>query len=307
MRSSWSISSRQASTSPHRRSEALFRNSLALILHTADSGEAGEDISGGGYWVDSFKEKSDEDDPEHPFGVAYGWGEEREFIAKRLLILPKEKLTQRQANEMAQAAEPFAALLHTWVEVIARADLHQGLVSHDEQGGATFVWLNKGKPPGKILKGRHKLILSLGSAPKITPTQWGRVLAEASVGARPPEAHVFLRDARHAKNISQFRRSVLDSATAAELGLPKLRDEVLADSDARLGAYMRGRVRQIDGISKFLSRVGRKVPIGIKEEIAEPRNKAIHGGHDPDKETATRALEKAGEVLDLASPWKKLL
>jgi hypothetical protein len=258
-------------------------------------------------WVDSFKEKSGEDDPEHPFGVVYGWGEEREFIAKRLLILPREKLTQRQANELAHAAEPFAELLHTWVEVIARTDLQQGLVSHDERGGATFVWLDKGKPPGKVLRERHELILSLGSAPKITPTQWGRMLARASEGARPPEAHVFLRDARHAKNIGQFRRSVLDSATAAELGLAKLRDEVLVDSDARLGDYVRGRVRQIDGISQFLSKVGRKIPSRIKEEIGEPRNKAIHAGREPDKDTAAKALSKAEEVVDLAFPWKKLL
>jgi hypothetical protein len=79
-----------------------------------------------------------------------------------------------------------------------------------------------------VLKGRHELILSLGSAPKITPAQWGGALARASDGARPPEAHVFLRDARHAKNIGQFRRSVLDSATAAvarppEFGPPCLR------------------------------------------------------------------------------------
>jgi hypothetical protein len=258
-------------------------------------------------WVDALKEKSGEDDPEHPFGVAYGWGEERECIVKRLLILPREKLTQRQASELAHAAEPFVKLLHTWVEVIARADLHEELISHEERGGATFVWLDKGKPPGKVLKGRHELILSLGSAPKITPAQWGGALARASEGARPPEAHVFLRDARHAKNVGQFRRSVLDSATAAELGLAKLRDEILADSDARFGDYVRGRVRQIDGISQFLSKVGQKIPIRIKEEIGEPRNKAIHAGREPNKDAAAKALGKAEDVVDLAFPWKKLL
>lgn len=258
-------------------------------------------------WVESLKTKPDEDDPEHPFGVAHGWGEEREFIAKRLLILPREKLTQRQATELAREAEPWVELLHTWIEVVARTDLHEELVSHDERGGATFVWLDKGKPPGKVLRGRHELILSLGSAPKITPVQWGGALARASDGARPPEAHIFLRDARHAKNIGQFRRSVLDSATAAELSLAKLRDEYLSSNDARLADYVGKKARQIDGLSRFLKDMGRKLPNGIKSELNDPRNKAIHAGREPDEETASKALKKAEEVLGLAFPWKKLL
>lgn len=258
-------------------------------------------------WVAAFKAKKGEEDPEQPFGQPYGWGTEREFTAKRLLILPKERLTQRQASELAHAAEPWAELLHTWIEVVTREDLHQGIISQDEQGGKAFAWLDKGKKPGKALGGRHKIILKLGSAPRITPAQWGKMLARASDGTRPPEAHVFLRDARHAKNVGHFRRSVLDSATAAELGLAKLRDDALADGDIRLGDYVRGRARQIEGLSKFLSALGRNLPDRLREEISEPRNKAIHVGREPDEETATKALEKAEEVLDLVFPWKKLL
>lgn len=258
-------------------------------------------------WVESLKTKSGEDDPEHPFGVAHGWGEEREFIAKRLLILPREKLTQRQASNLAHAAEPWVELLHTWIEVVARTDLHEELVSHDERGGATVVWLDKGKPPGKVLKGRHELILSLGSAPKITSVQWGGALARASDGAQPPEAHVFLRDARHAKNIGQFRRSVLDSATAAELALVKLRDDALTGTNARLTEYLGKKVTQIDRLAAFLRAVGESPPENITEDIARPRNKAIHEGHEPDEETAVKALTKAEEVVDQAFPWRKLL
>jgi hypothetical protein len=258
-------------------------------------------------WVAAFKEKKGEDDPEQPFGQVYGWGEERELTAKRLLILPKERLTQRQASELAHAAEPWAELLHTWIEVVTREDLHQGVISSDEQGGKAFAWIDKGKGPGKVLGGRHKIILKMGNSPAITTAQWGKVLARASDGTRPPEAHVFLRDARHAKNIGHLRRSVLDSATAAELGLAKLRDDAIANSGARLAGYLRGRVRQIEGLSKFLSALGRNLPDRIREEISEPRNKAIHAGHEPDEETANKALGKAEEILDLAFPWKKLL
>ena len=258
-------------------------------------------------WVTAFKERKGEDDPGRPFGQAYGWGKEREFTAKRLLILPKERLTQRQARELAHAAEPWAALLHTWIEVVTREDLHQGIISRDEQGGKAFAWIDKGKKPGKVIRGEHQITLSLGNNPAITPAQWGRMLARASDGTRPSEAHVFLRDARHAKNIGHLRRSVLDSATAAELSLAKLRDDCLSSSDTRLASYVSRKARQIDGLSRFLKCMGRRLPDGIDGDLNKPRNEAIHAGHQPDEETATKALEKAEDVLDLAFPWKKLL
>jgi hypothetical protein len=257
-------------------------------------------------WVDSLKTKPDEDDPERPFGQAYGRPGEREFTAKRLLILPKERLTQRQASKLAHGAETWAELLHTWIEVVSREDLHQGLVGHDERGGAAFVWLDRGSK-GKILKGRHELILTFGGVPKITPSQWGRMLRKASDGSRPPEAHLFLRDARHAKNVDQLRRSVLDSATAAELGLAKLRDDALAEGDTQVAPYVRRKAQQISGLSEFLREIGTTLPEKIQQRISEPRNKAIHEGCEPDKETAAEALVGAEEVVDLAFPWKKLL
>lgn len=258
-------------------------------------------------WVAAFKKKKGKDDPERPFGQVYGWGEERELSVKRLLILPKERLTQRQATELAHAAEPWAELLHAWIEVVTREDLHQGIISRDEQGGRAFAWIDKGKKPGKAFRGKHQITLKLGNTPAITPAQWGRILAKASDETRPPEAHVFLRDARHAKNIGHFRRSVLDSATATEVALAKLRDDALASSDQKVGAYVQESAQQVRRLVEFLKAVGQKLPDAIIQEVGTPRNRAIHEGKDPNEATATKALKKAEEVLDLAYPWKKLL
>jgi hypothetical protein len=105
----------------------------------------------------------------------------------------------------------------------------------------------------------------------------------------------------------RYRRSVLDAATAAEIALTKLRDDALAGSEPRVGDYVREKAQQIGRLVEFLSKQGRKLPDRIQQEIVEPRNKAIHEGREPGEETATKALEKAEEVLDLAFPWKKLL
>ena len=128
----------------------------------------------------------------------------------------------------------------------------------------------------------------------------------ASSGTNPPEAHLFLRDARRDLGAKRYRRSVLDAATAAEIALTTLRDDVLTDSDPKVGEYVQEKAQQIGRLVEFLSKQGRKLPDRIHQEIAQPRNKVIHEGREPDEETATKALEKAEEVLDLAFLWEKL-
>jgi HEPN domain-containing protein len=200
--------------------------------------------------------------------------------------------------------------------VIGGVPVHVVLPDFDRSGNETILhrrshvnWVEslKTKPPGKVLKGRHELILSFGSAPKITPVQWGKILKAASSGVTPPEAHLFLRDARRELGTKRYRRSVLDAATATEIALTKLRDDALAGSDPKLGEYVKEKAQQIGRLVEFLKKQHRDLPRKIQQEIGEPRNRAIHEGREPDEETATKALEKAEEVLDLASPWKKLL
>jgi hypothetical protein len=100
---------------------------------------------------------------------------------------------------------------------------------------------------------------------------------------------------------------VLDAATAAEIALTTLRDHVLASNDPKVGEYVQERAQQIGRLVGFLTKQGQALPDRIQQEIAEPRNKAIHEGREPDEETAAKSLRKAEEVLDLAFPWKKLL
>lgn len=268
-------------------------------------------------WVGSLKAKDSKGDPRWPFeqddrgwpfGRAFGWGAEREFSVTRLLVLPKKQLTFQEARRLHDAAADWVQLLETWIEVVTREDLHREMVTVDKPAQSAYVWLDRGKSPGKVLKGKHTITLNLDvrSLP-FTPREWRRTLARASADERPPEAHIFLRDARHARNIARYRRSVLDSATAAELGLAKLRDDELAESKPPLESYVREKAQQIGRLSEFLSAMGRTLPERIQQEIGKPRNQAIHEGREPDEETATKALKKAEEVVDLAFPLKKLL
>jgi hypothetical protein len=259
-------------------------------------------------WVQSFEEKAGEDNPRWPFGEVNGWGAERELSATRLLVLPKGRLTLREARSLHSAAEGWVDLLGVWIDVVARTDLRQERIKEERWGHRVYVWVDRRKDDGELLKGRHILTFnfekpSLG----ISPWQWGKVLKAASDGANPPEAHLFLRDARRELGAERYRRSVLDAATAAEIALTTLRDDVLAGSDSKVAEYVQERAQQIGRLVGFLGKQGQPLPDRIQQEIAEPRNKAMHEGREPNEETAAKAIGKAEEVVDLAFPWKKLL
>jgi len=216
-------------------------------------------------------------------------------------------MTIAEIRKLKFAVDKWIELLETWIEVVTREDLRRDRIKVDRQGHSAFVWFDRGKEPGELMPGKKQLTIDFGARLRMTPWQWGKMLAKASDGEPPPEAYVFLRDARHAMHTGHHRRSVLDSATSTELSLAKLRDDyLLAESNPRLAAFVGRRARHIDGIAKFLRDMGRDLPGGIKEEISDPRNVAIHAGQELDEMTAGAALEKAEEVVDLAFPWKKL-
>lgn len=254
-------------------------------------------------WLGSFETQDSEDDPGWPFGRLFG----REFSATRLLVLPRDRLTLREAREIQEAAERWVQLLTKWIDVVAREDLTQERVKVEKRGHLALVWVERGTGPGEVLKSQQTLRLNFGSRLDITPREWGKILLKVSSGVRPPEAHLFLRDARQTKNAGYYRRSVLDSATATELGLAKLRDDELGTADASLGRYVRGKAQQIGGLTEFLSLMGRELPQRIQQDVGEPRNKAIHEGYDPNESVAEKALAKTEEVVGLAFPWKRLL
>jgi hypothetical protein len=264
-------------------------------------------------WLDFFKRRNSEDDRDWPFGGVSRWeeggrGGVGEFSVHRLLVLPKRKLTIREGRKLKAAVDDWVGLFELWVEVVTRADLHRRHVWIEHQGRSAVVWLDRGETvEGGILAGEQKLMLNLGATFDITPWQWGKMLMKASESKAPPEAHIFLRDARNAANLGHHRRSVLDSATAAELALAKLRDESLAASPAHIARYVRKSVRQFGRLAAFLEMSRTDIPTDADKEIGIPRNEAIHAGHELDEETAEKALARAEQIVDLAFPWKKLL
>ena len=219
-------------------------------------------------------------------------------------------MTEAEARKLLHAVDKWVLLLDKWIEVFTRTDLRERGIEVTQHGAAAHVWLYRGKDKKGNTVSSHKptgMVVTAFSPLAITPRQWGQILKKASCGATLPEAHLFLRDARRELGSKRYRRSVLDAATATEVALTKLRDDALANSDPKVGAYVQENSQQVRRLVEFLKAVGLTLPDAIVQEVGTPRNRAIHEGKDPDKSTATKALAKAEEVVDLAYPWNGLL
>lgn len=282
------------------------------------------DFKGGGFspkiharskldWVRYFQSRSLEE--REAFGNVSRWNPTRpyggieQFWVSRLLVLSKDRVTLAEARKLLRAADDWAELLMTWVEVFTKVDLHRPGVEVHRDGRSSDVWIDKPAGKGKMISSSQAthLTITLWDSLDLTPLQWRRLLAKASDGERPPEVHHFLKDARHALSEKRYRRSVLDSATAAEVGLTKLRDNSLSKADPQIDSYVRGKAQQINRLIDFLGSMGQKLPARIQQEVGEPRNRAIHEGEEPNETTARQALAKAEEIVDLSYPWKTLL
>ncbi len=270
-------------------------------------------------WVGHFEKRDPEEERWSPFGSVTQTrrtesGNEEDdtieaFLTSRLLALPGDELTLAQARSLKRAADDWTQLLETWLEVVSRQDLQRKFIVAHRTGRSAFVWTDRGENSRGSLLGDEQggFTINFGKALAITPDDWEKVLAKASDGMEPPEAHMFIRDARQAQNAGNHRRAVLDAATAAEIALAELRDGAVKTADPGLSAYIEKTVGQIDRLASFLRAVGKSPPENITEDIGWPRNDAIHRGHDPNAETAAKALRKAEEIVEQASPWGNLL
>jgi hypothetical protein len=270
-------------------------------------------------WIGHFEKRDPEDERRWPFGSvtqtrrAKSGNEEEDsieaFLTGRLLALPRSEITLSDARRLKRAADDWTRLLETWLEVVSGRDLHEKFIVEHRTGRSAFVWVDRGKNPRGSLLGDDQsgFTLNFGKALPITPDDWEGILSRASKGVDPPEAHLFIRDARQAMNNDNHRRAVLDAATATEISLAELRDKAVQRVDQGLATYIERKVTQIDRLAGFLRAVGETVPENITEDIAQPRNDAIHRGHEPSEEMATKALLKAEEIVEIAAPRGNLL
>lgn len=125
-----------------------------------------------------------------------------------------------------------------------------------------------------------------------------------------PAEWLFIRDARSLLNAGDFRRAVIDACMAAELSVTALIDRKFD----QLGTSQTDREQQLGnhhGLQRLIKLNNRlrasTLPSRLQQDVAEPRNRAVHQGVTSSYAEARAAILKATEVVELAYPLAYLV
>jgi hypothetical protein len=136
-------------------------------------------------------------------------------------------------------------------------------------------------------------------------SEWDAALRAASSGVDLPLEHQLIAEAVVQAHRRQHRHSVISAASATEVALARSAKAQLA----RLGWPEQDIEELLKGTNGILDlyrllAARRHLPVSIRrvrDQLADPRNRAVHGGESPERQTVERAIRTARELLS-ASP-----
>lgn len=195
-----------------------------------------------------------------------------------------------------------------WLETVTHVDLGHEHVVQTVTGRSVVEnpwWIATPRAPDQ--RGyafvNTPIEINLQSQPHVARRELRRAAREANRRARPPEAHLLLRDARSAFHRKMYRRCILDAAIAVEVMASPLLDQLL---DHAVGHSVRDTlVRARDPISRkipILQSLGASIPADLKKVLFDVRNEVIHQGKQASGGEAQKALEVATTTVMVNLP-----
>ena len=130
----------------------------------------------------------------------------------------------------------------------------------------------------------------------------------AANATKPPDEWVFIRDARALIKAKQFRRAVIDAGTAAELAMTSLIDPTLTEMNLLQRERLFEKNRGLWELSNLMvERNAGMRPDRLRQDLAEPRNKAAHDGAALNETKANAAVAVAADLVEQLHPLAELM
>lgn len=230
----------------------------------------------------------------------------KSFSVKRLLAITDNMITPYMAQQLYHSLDDWAKLLCDWYEVYFQIDTRNTIEVEQHSKDHEGVAVNSRGKIAHQLRCKHTITIKLsrGDELQMKPADWNRILNLTGKQVVPPEAHLLLRDSRIELRKKNYRRSVLDAATASEMALIELRDATLLNTEPKISSLVKKKYKGIFELVEYLKKTDVTIPEDIVKEVARPRNKAIHQGIMPNKDEAMACLKKSSELVKQSFPIK---
>jgi hypothetical protein len=138
---------------------------------------------------------------------------------------------------------------------------------------------------------------------------WYQAALQANSRAVIPTQYGMVASAFQAILSDDYRRAVLDAATAVEIALSVEREQILETLSGPVRSFVAEKSKS-DGLGSLvgnLKKLGYKdLPTGMNKGVIDPRGHAIHEGVMPSREEAGNAYNLAVEIISKSTPITRL-
>lgn len=142
-----------------------------------------------------------------------------------------------------------------------------------------------------------------------TPESLQRILTETSELKKPLIPFYFFLDSQSAKCQGNYRKSILDAATALELAFTIMIDKLFDDQE-KLRKHLSSKHNSLRLKRELLKALQIELPFPEKmylENLDKTRNRVIHAGYNPNETETENALRISRETIYFLFPNKYLL
>lgn len=198
-------------------------------------------------------------------------------------------------------------LLSMWVGLFTAQDVAEGGELRSIQAGPTWTWeCDQGvrrRPSSNTAWPIRSEPPRLLDGPTLEAC-----MALTVTGRKPPAEWLFIGDARSLMKTGDYRRAVIDAGTAAELAMTEILDQYLATTESDTRNALLSRSRTLEGRATLIKELNAgEIPTDFTPGLKNPRNRAAHGGEQPTRSVAQKAVEIAEEIVEQAHPILGLL
>jgi hypothetical protein len=212
----------------------------------------------------------------------------------------------RAAESLRDNASAWLDRLASWLAGLTRDAIFVDFRAQPRQfhSGNPMLFAVTGDGPAKRVPGRVDINVNLRTVTPASHGHWETALKRASAGVELPLEHALMNSARLAIAHADYRRAVLDSATAAELSLSSEIKRALdrISQFPALSKFLQGKHNTLELLRQLAPSIGVSLPNNLQVVIGHPRKFAMHHGTLPTKADTEAAVRMAEELVERASP-----
>jgi hypothetical protein len=208
----------------------------------------------------------------------------------------------RAVDRLSGAMALWTSRLASWIEAIAQQDV--GRTGPSRVLGEQLAVVEGYE---EIMPAQSGAVTTLGDGSQpVDAASWTVIVRSVGEGLDVPDEHRLLSDARAWLRRQDYRRAIIDAASAAELVLTELLDWKLAASSPALDERLSADKRTLTRLKDLLAPL---VPVDKQrlDRFVTTRNEVMHKSYVSTHAEATEAVAIAEELVALIYPIDALL